>query len=401
MRQRVVVGILVFGVVAAAGVLCVRHEMDFPVYYDAANRAARGDPDLFQLGATGGLAYRYAPVVALLLTPFTLLPVQVAGFVWFLLKVAAFAGTVRIARRLTGFRGVPAGKMFIVGFLLAGAYIVEDLATGNMHSLAIFGVVLACDGIARGRVAAPSVALALAILVKLTPAIALPYLAARREWRVFVGVVVVIAVLCALPSVVVGHETNLRWLRDWKQTALGRIEAGPNEHDDSLKGALVRFFSASDPPPTNFPSVRLVGVPRGVVDAAWLVMSAVFLPLLLWTARDSRKTPARRVFEYPLLVVTILLVSPHNTRLYYCALFFPYLMMAADAWANPRRRRMLRVVLWSAFVVNTAAPALVPGRSASLAYQAAAPFVFSTLVAWLFLYLLTRTRPAEESPATV
>ena len=373
--------------------------MDFQVYYDAATRAAQRDADLFELRSENrGLAYRYAPVIAVLLIPFTLLPLQVAAFVWYLLKVAALAKTVSIARQLSNAQSVALSRVFLAGLLLSGPFVIEDLATGNMHSLAIFAVVVACHGIARGRVLVPSIALALAILAKLTPAVALLYLVARREWRALAGVGVTLIVLCAAPTFYTGIDVNAGWLRDWKQTALARIDANPNEHDASLKGALIRYFSATDAPPTNFPSVKVIGLPRSVVVGAWLVVGAVALSCLLLTAFVSNKQSDRRVYEYGLLLVTILVVSPHSTRLYYCALFFPYLLLTIRAVrTEDSHSRWLRGLLWMSFAINSVLPFVVPGRKASLAYEAAAPFVFSTLAAWVALYWLTTSRSRETT----
>jgi hypothetical protein len=403
MRQRTATAALwTLGAAAVIGVgiLCVRHEMDFQVYYGAATRALHGDPNLFVVDSpSAGLAYRYAPVVALLISPLTLFPVPVAGFIWYLLKVAALAATVRIAVRLAGSGDLSEAKLFGIGFLLAGGYLIEEMATGNMHLLAMSCLVVAFYGIERRRFVAPSFCLALSILVKVTPAIVLPYLAIRRQWRVLGGTLGVIVGLSLAPSFVIGHDTNMRWLGDWRQTVLARVEPGPNERDESLKGMLRRYLSASDAPVSKFPSVKVVDLPKPIVLAVWLAAVAGIVGLLFLTASDQHKIAARRVYEYPLLLATILLISPHNTRIYYCALFLPYLMLVIAARRRPpdRLTRVLRPALWASFVLNTVVPAVAPGRTASLAYQAAAPFVFATLGAFVLLFALTQTPPSRRA----
>jgi hypothetical protein len=380
--------------VIGIGILCVRHEMDFQVYYAAATRALHGEPDLFELDSPGaGLAYRYAPVIALLISPLTLFPVPVAGFIWYLLKVAALAVTVRIAVRMAGSCDLSEAGLFGVGFLLTGGYLIEEMATGNMHLLAMSCLVVAFYGIEQRRVAAASFCLALSILAKVTPAIVLPYLAIRRQWRVLGGTLAVIVGVSLAPSFVVGHDTNMRWLGDWGRTVLARVEPGPNERDESLKGVLLRYLSASDAPVGDYPSVKVANLPRPVVLAVWFIAVAGIAGSLLLTASDRHKIAARRVYEYPLLLAAILLVSPHNTRIYYCALFLPYVMLVIAARRTPpgRLARLLRLALWASCAVNTVAPAVAPGRAASLAYQAAAPFVFATLGAFMLLFALTRT----------
>src|SRR6476620_5938274 len=98
-RDRAVLGFA--AMLVAFGVYCATHSVDFPVYHQAATQIARGDYEIYPTAVyTSGVVpahgFRYAPAIAFLFVPFGWLPLGIAAFLVYALKVGAvlYVGSV-------------------------------------------------------------------------------------------------------------------------------------------------------------------------------------------------------------------------------------------------------------------------------------------------------------------
>ena len=207
----------------AAGILVITlgfayytasHPMDFRVYHFGARGVFDGTRPVY--GATSGLGwpmhYRYPPLFLLLFTPFAMLPLGFAAAVWVVLKIAVLILLLRAisARRknpgLTGF--------FLVPLLFITPYIIEDFRYGNAQFF-VFALTAAALLIAREKPALSGASLALAISIKVWPLFFVPYLLARRDWKVVSYALVFVVALTLLPSFYFGFQGNLNLLGQW------------------------------------------------------------------------------------------------------------------------------------------------------------------------------------------
>src|SRR5205085_6827170 len=76
--------------IALLSYVAARRSVDFPVYHYAARRMLSGTGPMYgpQSGIGWPQVYRYPPLFLLLFIPFALLPLQLAAFVWALMKFA-------------------------------------------------------------------------------------------------------------------------------------------------------------------------------------------------------------------------------------------------------------------------------------------------------------------------
>jgi hypothetical protein len=120
--------------------------------------------------------------------------------------------------------------------------------------------------------------------------------------------------------------------------------------------------------------------------------------LVLWREPSA---PAVRALEFSLVLTAMLLASPHTQRRYFTALYVPILALLALLRDSP-----IIAVGWSGWlglVVTAAASTFLPllfgGRTLALAYEAASPYFFSTLV--LFIALLRATARLKSSESSI
>jgi hypothetical protein len=388
LRRKVGFGLL-FIAVLALGAYCAARAVDFYLYCSAARQLLGQDYDLYRHPPVG-VAYRYAPIVAFAFIPFSFLPLTAGAFLWYLIKIAALIAIVGMALKLMNLDNEHLSKTVGFSFLITGGYIVEEFRTGNIHFLVLFLIVLALFSMERGQTVFPSLLMAAAICAKLTPLLFIPYFAIIKRWKLCLFSFLWLAVFILSPGFFIGWSKNLQLARNWMETAIARTEEPVNH---SLKGVLFKYLKEkpADPETEKYPRVNLLNLRTGIINGIWIVVS--FLLLLLLGKALLRKCQEKEcpVFKYALVVTSLLLLSPHNSRVYFSTLFFPCAVLVALMIKYPesRYRPLGLSVLGISFVVNTLLPALMPGRRASLAYETLSPYFFSALLVWIAFYVLT------------
>jgi hypothetical protein len=180
--SRIVLILACSGAVALLGFLFVRNLIDFPVYYAAGRSLLSGRIDLyapdFALGRV--MDYRYPPFFLVVLAPLWLAPYSIAAYIWYLLSALEITGCVLIVVRT--FPALQTSKrMWILVAVAAAPYFVMVLHYGNAHLLAIFLLFASLYLLIRGKDLLSGLLLALAITIKVTPVLLLPYLAVKEK----------------------------------------------------------------------------------------------------------------------------------------------------------------------------------------------------------------------------
>ena len=264
-RFMLVTGLAVL--VALAGFAFIHNLIDFPVYYAAGQSLLSGRTDLyapdFALGRV--MDYRYPPFFLLAFRyvqkgDFTI-TYKVAAYLWYLFSIAEIALCVLFIRRVAA---IPSEKrwLWLVVFFAVAPYFVIVLHYGNAHLLAIFLLFAACYLAFDEKPVFAGLALALAISIKLTPALLLPYFALRKQWRLLAAVAVFLVAINLAPAIYFGFAKNHELLKNWFEqlsnaelsalhyqggstwraritTELGKSAAAfLKEHDDAALAAL-------------------------------------------------------------------------------------------------------------------------------------------------------------------
>jgi hypothetical protein len=373
----------------AFGAYSATRAIDFFCYRSAAQQLLAQDYDIY-LHSPVGVAYRYAPIVAFAFIPISFLPPPAGAFLWYLIKIAALIAVIGMALKLLNLDNQHLGKVLGFSLLITGGYIVEEFQTGNIHFFILFLIVLALFSLERGKTIFPSFLMAISICAKLTPLLFIPYFAIIKKWKLCLFCFLWLAVLILSPSFFVGWAKNVQLAGNWMETAIARADEPVNH---SLKGVLFKYLKEkpADLETEKYPRVNLLNLRTGIINGIWILASLLLLLLLgkaLLRKCRNRECP---VFKYTLVMVSLLLLSPHSSRVYFSTLFFPCAVLVALAIKYPesRHRTLVLSVLGISFALNTLLPALMPGRRASLAYEALSPYFFSALFVWLVFYVLT------------
>ena len=411
--------ILAFSIVVALlGLLFIRNLIDFPVYYAAGRSLLSGRSDLyapdFALGRV--MDYRYPPFFVIALAPLCLVPYSLAAYIWYLLSALEITGCVLIVSRT--FPALRASKkMWLVVALAVGQYFVMALHYGNAQLLATFLLFASFYFLAQRKDMPASVLMALAITIKLTPVLLLPYFALTRRWKLLAAVCVFLIAVNLTPSAYFGFRVKSELLSSWYR----HVVASQEFHEDngpinlSLKGQIRRYLSTVDyslrvDGDVQYPAINLVSLSRQQVVRAWAVIVAGLFAaalFLVWRGSGNSQSGIRhdhleREFlslELSLMLCLMLLVGPLTSKIYFIALLWPVAYLANFAVGQKTREGKLAVrVVVVVAVINSVLP-LLPGRSVQrlLLVLGVDFYVNCLMMAALICSLVCRRMPRAQS----
>ena len=255
---------------------------DFSTYYAAA-WALRHDIHanvynatvLAQAGAAAHtfvsppLPYTYPPLLAILLSPFTVLPFKTLAALWLALNcalwlVVAVALACEIALLLGGRIHLPDGetayKRTLTGMLanpiplvalalalllcLPGEPAIQTALTGQINLLVLLPLALVPELERRGHLRWVGAMIAIAAMFKFTPAILLLYFALRRRWQVVFAGLAALAGLVLLCVVVVGPGVALASVGQALHVGTSDASLG---HNEALLAPLIGALTAAFP----------------------------------------------------------------------------------------------------------------------------------------------------------
>jgi alpha-1,2-mannosyltransferase len=181
---------------------------DLTMYLDAAQALLAGR-NPYTLGGT--LPYMYPLFLAAVLAPLTAMPRDAATLLWFVASVGSLVLAARVTGDLARETGIVRSGVSLTVPLVALWFLLFDpiqnnLLNGQVNFQILLLCVLCLKFYFRGRPTGSAAALAPAIAVKLTPALLLGFLAARRRWTAIVLCLGLSAFLVLAPIVLPGAE---------------------------------------------------------------------------------------------------------------------------------------------------------------------------------------------------
>jgi alpha-1,2-mannosyltransferase len=380
-----------------AGTTTSTYGNDFTVFYAAAERIVQtGNP--YDIAIREHTPYLYPPLFAHLLAPLTWLSLSSASIVWALGNCLAFGLLFSISFRTFKTDTVGPRIAWLVAFI---PLLLGNLALGQVNLWIALLVAIALQrDLERRTPWSAGLALALAISIKLTPAVFLIHFAARRSWKTLGWSAVWGIALNGLSFLALGPE-RMAILNGWFSEIVvnGWKFNFAVSGNQSLIGAAMRFFTNARTDAPRFPSVTILDC-GPAFSLVQLALIGTALGLCAWqswrTANDSRAAHAAAF-----AACVCLLVSKLSWVVHFAMLALPLALLANESFKPTDRRAPSRwilaistVCLWSGFRF---VPEIV--RVGSEAFSA-----FTCVAVAIALYCLTlrTTTPSDcsEAPRT-
>ncbi len=342
------VALLLAGVFVFSFERARRGQWDFEHFYHDARHVYEHGALPAVLDPTGGDAGRrlpfYFPSVAAMLAPLTAFGRLPAALVWAVGQVACLGYSLRTLGRWLG--RASGNETGLTILLLVGLPVIYEATRFNQLSFPVLALLLAgLNALERGQAVRAGAWLGTAAMVKLLPAIALPWLALKRQWTALLAAVAALLALAALPALVAyGPRQAAVHYREWwdfnvgGDAARGLIAADRREHfldyrNQSIAQVLARLTWAEHPYRLAWQPVRLT--PGQVALTANLLTAGVLVALLLLVRRpwQDLDRDARRG-EVALVGLAMLVAAP-LLRQYYLVWALPAVAVLLGWRASP------------------------------------------------------------------
>ena len=223
---------------------------DLLVYYGAGSTAGSGS-DVYEFRTVFDMPFTYPPFAAVLSEPLSRVPLGLLQVLWVVASLAALVGVARFAMRPVVTRiGLP----LTLALLLVSAPVRSHLRFGQVGLFLV--LLVAVDLLRRHR--REGLGLGVAIAVKLTPAVFVPWLLVTGRFRTFVVVTAtsvaatVAGLLLLWPS-----AAEYLWRALWDSDRFGANDVVGNQ---SVRGMLLR-----------------TGLPDHAVSLLWLASALVLV----------------------------------------------------------------------------------------------------------------------------
>lgn len=288
--------------------------------------------------------FPYPPTVLVLLYPLTFMPLSAAGAIFAAAKIAAViaAACFAVAALHRDDHPVRLG-VFLVAALFSAGPVISDIQHGNINVFVLLTLTACWYAWTIRRDVLAGLLLALAITIKITPALLLLYFLYRRQWRLTAAAAIGLVLFAlVLPALVFGPARNTDLLVAWFDMLAAPYVLHGYITDavinQSLPGVLVRWFRMTGFVPLEDLSVEesfawgtehmtrpatLTGVI--VLRGAGLTL----LALLAWLCRSplrDRRDP-RLALECALVLLAMLLLSERTWKHHMVTLLFVYLAL--------------------------------------------------------------------------
>ncbi len=200
------------------------------------------------------------PFTVMLLTPFARLPVWAMVLSWNLLKIAAVLGSLfMLARVVSHGPGRVPDLVMLLAFAWAAPMIAGDFQHANTNCFVLVAVVGHLWLYRRGADYLAGLPLALAVCLKLTPALFVLYWIYQRNVRLLIGTLMAMVLFMGvIPQVALGStratELTMTWWQNLIRPGLVEGRAYPIHINQSIPGLLQRL---------------LIGSPQKEGDISW------------------------------------------------------------------------------------------------------------------------------------
>ena len=225
---------------------------DFNVHRDFGMRFLQGSY-LYR----GGHCFNYMPISAMYYSPLAMVPPALASLgrtglamICLVYVMHTLGKMVRGRARAEPWPGLVIAACAV---LLTGQYVLRDFDDGGPHLIYLAMILGAMQAVRNGREGWASVGFGLAIALKMTPGLFLPFFVWKRRWRLAVYSTIATVAWIALPAVWMGPSSWWRHQDQWNRLALdvftSKMDRGRqlNEvrvQNQAFKPAVARLLAA-------------------------------------------------------------------------------------------------------------------------------------------------------------
>jgi hypothetical protein len=338
---------------------CAGNGHDFEVFVDAGGKIIHG-LNIYKPPFAQNLNYYYSPLFALLLSPFSYLPIIVPQFLWILFSYFLMYRIWVLSTAYFNYSdfSIKQQRLWLfITFILALRFLLLDVGFVQMTTFLLWATLQSMSLFKQKKYVLGGALLALAINIKLLPLAFVVYLAYRNQWKPALLTIFFFVVYLFVPALYLGWEGNNSLLHDWFATLnpsnkewLVEAENGPSSlvalipvyiTDTTGVLAFKRNFMK-----LNFGQVSLI---VNVVRLVFVLFTLVFLRTLPFKAINSN---LRRYWEMSYLFIVIPLIYPHQQQYAFVFITPVFIYLSYYFIANwDAVKKNMNAFLWALLII--------------------------------------------------
>jgi len=370
--RSVLVIILVFLFFSLVYQYFVKKDMsDFGVCYQGGKRIIKGET-LYR-ASDGHLQYKYSPASALFFSLFTLLPYEIAKFIWYLSELFFLFLSLIISYEILPSKQKKKGLVIIFSLLVLVKFFGREIELGQINIFICFLLIMMIRAVLGKNDLEAGLILGFSLFFKPYGLVFLPYFILKKRLKLVASGLGMVVVGFILPVIFYGLEGNIIVLKEW-QKSLSQSTPYLLDHYDNA--SIIAFFLKT------LPDERRELAFVFIIFAA-LVIGYSFLWMMLVGKRMNLKKP--EVLEVSFLFVLIPLFSPlaWYYNYLYSILTIVFLINYIDKFPS-----ILKYVLIANLIVIGASLREILGKDVFRFYTQYALVLISYLVILFHLFYL-------------
>lgn len=364
--------VIVFLIVIHASVKIIKSPLakgDFEAFFHAAKQIVN-QQDIYLTPSRdvsqGGLFYLYLPLLAILLIPFTFLPIKATIVLWnFLSAILIFYVVKTFYEMMSGkfFFDLPTKSRWIMAFfpiLLTSSFVLHHLAYGQANilvmALAILGLSLSTK---RCKVTGGFV-IGLAVVIKIIAAPVVIWLIVKRFYRtVWSAIIGVVFGAILFPCLILGFERNFSYVNHWLKNIVfaGNLgtEKVPLAVNLSFQAQLYRFFTEMPAFSyhNKFYSLTIYSLSNQTIHTiAQFLQIMVLLLIFIYSFKYRKSEELISKWGGVALTFALIPLFATTTQKHYFVMLLPAYTFAVYAWhCQKLKDKLFRGLLVTSFIL--------------------------------------------------
>lgn len=269
---------------------------DFGVCYQGGKRIVKGEA-LYRV-SDGHLQYKYSPASALFFSVFTLLPYELAKFIWYLSELIFLFLSLIISYDILPSKQKKKGLVLILSFLVLVKFFGREIELGQVNIFIFFLLIMMIKTSLKKNDVKGGLLLGFSLIFKPYGLVFLPYFILKKRFKLITSGLGTVLLGLILPVIFYGLRGNIIILKAWQKT-LSQSTPGLIDHYDNA--SIFAFFLKIVPDESR----ELAFI---FIICSGLLIALSFLWMMILGKRENMNKP--EVLEYSFLFVLIPLFSP-------------------------------------------------------------------------------------------
>lgn len=289
--------------------------------------------------------------------------------------------------------GIPLQEpIIVIPFLVLMRYTMDNLANIQINIFMLLLALLAIKFFIQKKYFWVGLLLGFTISLKVYTIFFLLYFIYKREYKVIVWSLLSIAFFTFFTLYIFGLEQGIEYYKVWA-TEVAPSAFGASHKNQSVFGALLRFFTSLDPSDGVY--INFTDFPVKLIQKSTYLLVAVasIYPAFLFRKKIQSPQDFANLLQYSIVFTAVPLLSPVAWKAYFIFLWVPYFLIYLFIYRmksniSDSGRRKLKILFWISLLLTVFTTELITGPYFSDVLEAWSTITFGSILLIIIQILL-------------